>query len=278
MSHNQCKYSLFENYFNDEEKHRLEALKHAEECPPCRDKMIVLEEVFSPRRNIIDSPYTVFQDENLLAEIADKLIASENQTLLEQLLAKKDSEDNISNHLASLVSTVSHHDESDYLQVPEYLGKIIENRTQEMKEDTNHPVVLKIKDGLTLLSKSLSGIFDLSTSADTVNVRSTAPALKNENGKGVVQFFQLGPNKQENIVYHVAQDSSETVLITIKFEMFNTSPIAVNLKEKGRIVSSYKVAENYAYFAKVKPGQYDIEMKFTENKAPIHLPFHLVTD
>ncbi len=274
---NQCNYPIIENYLSPE--NRDKALAHLDQCQACSLAIYRLENVFPVSRTsqARGSASATPADENKLAESAEKLSrflensadekAAGGSTVLstEELF-----------RVMEIASAMKDFSANPAEKTPEYLKTIVRNRLEAQavnRSPASAPsaidrIAVRVKEGITLIGETMDNIFTLPT-PEAVPVRSGAPnetPLENEKPSGYLHFFTK-ENGDRKMVYHFVQDSADTVMLTLKLQGYEKKPKSVNLKQNGTLLATCPVTKDYAYFARLQSGHYEMELKYNGDEA-----------
>lgn len=147
------------------------------------------------------------------------------------------------------------------LKTPEYLKEIVMKRIYREipAKSGENSIVIRIKEGLQLISGHLENVFLLPVHGEAVAVRSSL-LTDSTADHGVLQFFSQEPDIGQ-LIYQVVQDSSETVMLTVKLQNYRPRPKFINIRKSGRLMQSFPMLEDFAYFSQLTTGDYQIELK-----------------
>lgn len=147
------------------------------------------------------------------------------------------------------------------IKTPDYLKDIVMKRIyREIPAGAeSNSIVIKIKEGLQLITGHLQNVFLLPIHGEAVAVRSSL-VTDSTTDNGVLQFFSNEPESGQ-LIYQVVQDSSETVMLTVKLQNYRPRPKFINIRKSGRLMQSFPMLEDFAYFSQLTSGDYQIELK-----------------
>ncbi|MDH5717068.1 MAG: hypothetical protein OEZ22_05465 [Spirochaetia bacterium] len=260
-----CDFPVIKAYLSGKDKSK--ALNHIGECVLCLEKITHLQNALKEKKinNILNtSEKQSLPDEKIYA-LAEAF--HEDLNSVSKKYSKESDilwQDNISLELFQIFLTILNPKfEEKQKKVPEYLKQIIanrlENESKESSKKTSDKFIIKIKDGLQLISGMAENLFLLPERADAASFRSAAHA-EQENYPTSLNFFTKDENN-EILLYQAVQDGPGTVMLTIKLQNFAKIPKIINLKKENRILHSYALKEEHAFFPHIIPGDYEVELK-----------------
>lgn len=267
-----CDFPVLEKIL--EENSLNEAMEHLTHCDIC------LEQLYSFDSNM----YLINRqdrqnekadlDENKLAQLMDKML--ENQ-MSKNGFAKEPANELAGNTfsmhtLIRLLSVITQHNKADLQNTPAYLKNLVMAKLDEKTVTPLNKLIIKISDGLNVMGSYIENLFIIPESPEMIPVRS---GNNNGNSQGTLNFYLTGDDK-EKINYHVVKDSNQSVMLTIKLENFKQSPGFIYLRQDQQLISSQPLKDNYVYFPRIQSGEYNLEIKFTSDKAPIVMPLAII--
>ena len=259
-----CSYTVLKKYLSD--RSRPEALKHAADCLDCMEKLVATETWLATRvqENALLTGTSQIQSGVLLSTV-DRYLTARQKGKLETFLAQDKNYLRVSSDETAYKEfqqlLMAYDSPSTVKPTPLYLKKIIQNRlavkSSEVAETSG--LVILLKDGIRLLSGAMEGLFVMPDTGQAIATRSTS-TLQQNNDSGALQFMLSGSDSGQ-IQYQVVQDSEDTEMLTIHLENFTVLPKFVNLKKEGRLLHSFSMKNNVAYFPQLGEGSYCVELK-----------------
>lgn len=161
---------------------------------------------------------------------------------------------------------------------PAYLKKIILDRIySEVPKEEGASIVIRIKDGLRLIAGHLQNVYNLTSVDDMVAVRSVEKAALEKTGQPTgALHFMAGAAKQGNLLYQVVKDGNETVMLTVKLLDWRPRPKFINLRKQGRLIHSAPLKDDFAWFAQLAVGDYEIELQDLPQRTGKRIDIHIV--
>ncbi len=238
---------------------------HASQCLECAEKLVTLQTAILRSRQV-DTLETTLGDLEL-ALLADKYLALGEVALKQskEFAVIRQHPGNLA-RFQQLVAYLQAPHAPDDIKAPESLKSFVRNSLdQSVTEVGKAPqVFLRIQNGLKVLADAAAGILVLPDIGEAVPVRSVASTEVPRTGS-MVQFLTPSvPNgkiQEGRILYQAVQDSTNTVMLTVRLQDCLPLPRIINIKREGRIIYSYPVKEEYTYFPQLVPGSYLIELK-----------------
>jgi len=161
-----------------------------------------------------------------------------------------------------LVYMVSTYNVENNTPVPEHYANFAQankTRTEKPKEFLLDRIAVRIKEGVQVIGNHLDNVFTLTGEVELVPIRSN---VAGEQAPSDMMSFYVNIDEQKKIVYNIVKDHTNRVMLTIKLQNFTEIPNSMNLKENGKIISTYPMQKDYAYFSKVEAGSYQIELQY----------------
>lgn len=267
---NGCSYPVIEKYTQD--KSRLEALHHAEECTECLEQVIRAEHILPLSRYNHQDACKI--DENRLAQLVD------------QYLDKKLSASKLTSEEMAQIGAVSQIYRSFHKKAPQatpsYLLNIAMSRLDAQEKEaqkTNiiNNIVINIKEGVELINQSIDNLFLIPQSAEVVQVRSSS-VTENDEKKNALNFYSEG-EAGKKLLYYFVKENNESVMMTIKLQNYSKKPSSIAIKKEGQILNTYPVSKDYAYFSRLSAGDYEIELQYNHGTRFIEsIPLKIVAE
>lgn len=254
-----CSINTLKMYLSDKNKEK--AMKHAQTCLDCMEKLVAIETWLATNRQE-KAFFSAEINSDSMLECIDRYqeavsmgrVESFYQSDKEFLKIRKDEKAFLAFQqlVQSLDITVP------LRPTPEYLKVIVANKLAQEKEKTDSTsIVILMKNGVRLLTGALENVI-MSDGSIPVATRSTLAPEKTDTG---ALEFMFGENEVGNVHYQVVQDGPETVMLTVRLENFPALPKFVNLKKFNRTLHSFSMKGNSAYFGQLYAGYYSIELK-----------------
>ena len=165
-------------------------------------------------------------------------------------------------------------------KTPLYLTNIVEahfNRIESQKNSSKvAKILIKLGDGLKMMNGQIEEFFNLPANEDTVKVRSALTSAEGAvNNTNALHFFSKEEEDQK-ILYQVVKDGLNSVMLTIKLQDFRNLPKLINLKRQNRLIHSYVLKEDFAFFQELSPDIYMIELKNQHGQITKQIELNLV--
>lgn len=267
-----CERNIFEEYMNQES--HSEALEHMESCPECAMAVMQMENILPANRvfELSSNSQGLPGDENEMARLVEEFQKG-GGAQASKLSAAQIMEVN------SIASAIESFDSSPADAAPEYLLRIVRNRLEatqkanqkatqkaSQKGDTSNSIVVNLKDRLRVMGEAFENIFVM-PAPEAVTVRSSGVSQQSESGEnpGYLHFYTNEQNGKK-LVYHFVKDGSNTVMLTLKFQGYSEKPNSIQLKQNHSLVTTCPVTKDYAYFAKLDTGRYEMELKYNSGE------------
>ena len=211
---------------------------------------IVLESLMLlNRKNSMANDYTVAEDK--LAQWADSFVSD---GVIEDKTWKKLAESKANFQMFQELVLRSEQTSYVNLETPQYLKNIIADRLESARNlNEKKGVVIRIKEGLQLVGAFIDNVFHLPEQSEAFAVRSAVDVA--ENNAGTLQFYSVHENDQK-ILYQMVQDGPGTVMLTVKLQDFRPLPKLMKIKKQERLIYSFPVKEDFAYFPQLSAGDY----------------------
>lgn len=279
MKTDRCNYELIKYYLDDET--RDEAIKHTSDCLECLDHLIKLETWLShSKRHSLDKLNTSGLDEQNIIELAEVIVDSGRKP--EAVIDYESSDwqkvlqsNNALQLLLNYVDILSAPPE-EKVETPEYLRHIVRERLKiEKVQHSDESIFIRMKNGLRLLGASAQNLLPLNENTLEPAFRS-AVLDRNTDSNKMLQF--ISNDDQGSLLYQVVQDGESTVMLTVKLQNYKELPRFMNIKREGRLIQSFPVSEDFAFFPQVSPGAYEVELKGHSGQTIKQVAIEIVTD
>ena len=263
----ECNYPFLLNYLSEEKQLADEARKHGQECMICLESAIRLEMTMRlhKKSSILENsePEALTNDRILaMAEEFSNAEPGDTSFLKDEKWQKLWASQSDFAIFKELLFSIESKNTSGNVKTPDYLKNIVADRlSSELRRSEKPGVVIRMKEGLQLMGSYLENIFELPSQNDAFAVRSsTAMGALESPVSGILQFFSK-EEQDKKILYQVVQDGESTVMLTVKLQDFNPLPRLMKIMKDDRIIYSFQVKEDFAYFPKLVAGDYVIELK-----------------
>lgn len=261
-SRQKCSYAFLENYLNETKK--IEALEHAENCVDCLETALSFEKIlFTAKRKVTD--------QDLKLQLSETELISRAETYLSQIKSGQSGDESIvpqsqgdQLYFFQLINYLQGSEKADknLIKTPVYLKQYVMrqlDRDQEASKATS--IVIRVKNGVKLVGNYLDEVFTVPDFAEAEAVRSVATAAEPTTAHGILQFYLQAEESKEKLLYQVVQDGPGTVMLTVKLQGFSSLPRVMNLKRENRLILSFPIKEDFAFFPQLTPGNYQVELK-----------------
>ncbi|MES0490943.1 MAG: hypothetical protein ABUK01_13180 [Leptospirales bacterium] len=258
---NECEFPILEKMLDQETN--LFARQHAVECADCQSVLMQTEGGLSLMKT--DLPDQTMQDEMLekVSLIADEYIKGDENTKQKIMESNADLENPAYFKLfQDLIYMVGTYNSDQHVPVPAHFNDFaVANKAakEKPKEYLLDRIAVRIKEGVQVIGNHLDNVFTLTGEAELVPIRSNVAGEQVSND---MLCFYVNLEDQKKIVYNIMKDHTNRVMLTVKLQNFPEKPNSMNLKENGKIISTYPMKKDYAYFSKVEAGQYQIELQY----------------
>jgi hypothetical protein len=261
-----CQYPVLQKYFDENEY--MEVVSHIMECNHCLNQVISLDHNLLLANKARKSKEIVY-DENELAVKIEALENAKNDSDIAEMVFKntKIPAKTIIDMYNYINNTVN-----DNIKTPDFLRNIVQDEMTQKESRELPNIIIKITNGLKIIGNYIDNIIIIPEEMVPVAVRSGIRKSE-KNSQGSINFVQILEAGRAH--YNVIKDGSESVLLTISFEDEN-QPDYINLKSQNQIVLSQRLNNNYAYFSKLKEGNYCIELKYRSKAEVLSIPITIV--
>ena len=256
---NKCRYNIISEYIDSEKKDQ--ALLHMKECMSCAEKIIAYEHVLhSYQKNAaifksiteVDSVKAVKIAEDMNKKSLSAGALKELELVLQQ--------EGMGEYLIQMNQFISSDHSYKNLSVPIYLKNIVNSYFETAKPVKKQgAIMIYIGETMRLLNSFADHLHLLPTD-DMVPVRSSGVS-ESMASPGLLQFISTSDDSEEKILYQVVKDGENSAMLTIRLQNFKVMPKLLNVKRENRLLHSFPVKVDYAYFPKMEAGQYNIELK-----------------
>ncbi|MDH5720451.1 MAG: hypothetical protein OEZ13_07475 [Spirochaetia bacterium] len=259
----ECEFPIIKHFLL--EKSKESALVHMSECSYCLEKITALTGVLKEdniERLLADDKKTALSEDEII-KLAEAF--AENPSNLKDLHPEESEilfSDNKSLELFQIIAASLQKDfQKSLKKTPDYLKNIAFERLKSEKTSSER-FYIKIKNGIKLIGEFADNLFVIPQTAEAAAFRSALP-VEHEALPSSLSFYTK--NDKERILYHAVQDGPNTVMISIKIQNFSPGLKTINLRKEGRILRSHSAKDDTAYFSRISPGLYYIELKDAQN-------------
>jgi len=237
------------------------AKDHALKCEHCQSVLMQTEGTFSLMKS--QSAGESMSDDMLeeVSLIADEYMKGDAQTR-QKILNNNLNNPEYFKLFQDLIYMIRTYNTDQNVPVPSHFASFIsENKAakEKPKEYLLDRIAVRIKDGIQVIGNHLDNVFTLTGEAELVPIRST---VVNEQASNDMMCFYVNLEEHRKLVYNIMKDHTNRVMLTIKLQNFPEIPSSMNLKADGKIISTYPMKKDYAYFSKVEAGNYQIELQY----------------
>ncbi|MBV6492302.1 MAG: hypothetical protein LDLANPLL_00295 [Turneriella sp.] len=264
--------AILKLYLDD--KTRVKAAKQATKDIKSLEMLVQFETVLAlhkrqtggvPKLNHGTSKEATYQLEiHEVAEIAEKFFSIEEPQDIEKFLAKNNKWHKLKASQADfslfqdILSFYFIWFEKPLLKTPAYLKQIVKNRLYAPSPaQSENSIVIRLENGLRLIAGQIKNLYDLTNADAMVQVRTGVST--DTPTTGALQFLTSDPQMGE-VVYHVVKDGKDTVMLTVKLQNYRPRPQFINLRRDGRLLQSLPLRDDFAWFAQLAMGDYEIEL------------------
>ncbi|HRP68290.1 MAG TPA: hypothetical protein PLY93_02040, partial [Turneriella sp.] len=113
-------------------------------------------------------------------------------------------------------------------------------------------------EGLRLIAGHVRNLYDLANTDQMVAVRGAIDTAVAPTG--ALQFMTTEANNSGELIYQVVKDGKDTVMLTVKLQNYRPRPQFINLRRDGRLLQSLPLHEDFAWFAQLTLGEYELEL------------------
>jgi len=260
-----CQYPVLKKYFSESDF--PEVVEHLKNCNTCLDKVLDFDKTLlfsSPANRLSDK----VEDENELSLRIDQFNAGKNQS--PQLIDQTDISETTIKGLHKFIDSYSR---GHNLQTPDFLRKIVTNEFEKTVSRGIEQIIIKISGGLKIVANYVENIKIIPEENMQLAFRSGIDKTQ-ENNQGSINFVQILEDGPVN--YNVIKDGPDSVMMTMSFEEKANKPDSINIRSLNQVVLSQRLNQNYAYFPKLKEGNYCVEFKYRSRVESFSLPILIV--
>jgi len=263
-----CNYEIFQEYINEETQGL--AIEHAAICEYCFSKIMHIDASLAMIRDNKNKSFPEDGKMEYIGALVDKYMgaSSESRELLLNSFIKENNRAAVQLFL-DLLYFKTKDNQTKTNTVPLHLKNfVMESMDKDVvkrKSALTEKIVLRIKNGIEIIGNHLEDLLVIEPTLSATPIRSGVNKSGELKSAGAIQFY-INLNEDEKLVYNIVKDQSNSVMLTVKLQNFNTLPKFMNLMEHGKIISTFPLQKDYAYFQRVEPGDYEIQLKYTGNK------------
>lgn len=263
-----CNYPILMNYFDE---NRFDESKvHIMQCEECMDLIIRFKNNLSILKSTNDDNITV-NDEN---ELAMNIEMIQKEGIFNEKAIFSENTIKSMSIIHSMARFIDNYENHELTKTPDFLKEKTNLGYSKKENRIMQGLIIKISDGLKLISDHIDNIFIIPDELTPVLVRS---GNKNEKMNNVnnLNFVQIIDQKE--IHYNIMKDGSESILLAILFEDTKNKPNYINLRTANNRVLSQQLIGSYMYFSKLKQGDYTIELKYSQDESFLSIPVSIVS-
>ncbi len=274
--------SFLEKYLSDKES--LEAIKEAQQDLSLLEQVLRLEIALHSAKKktlVADSANKSLSDDQIL-KLCEEFVEKSRQNQLDTIDMNSKSwkklwQDSASFAYFQEIVAALVDDNKNEISTPQYLKNIVSERLRLAEKQEQSGILIRLKDGLQLVGGYLDNVFALPEQNEAFAVRSAGVMPMADPKSGILQFYSVEEEKQK-ILYQVVKDSDETVMLTVKLQDFKPLPNMMKIKREGRLIYSFSIKEDFAYFPQLMPGDYIIELLNRHGQVVKSIDISLVAD